>query len=264
MYPLLKRDGLSIPTIALTLFWNFALGYNPFALASSFVKYLSTTSYVAVLLLLLLDTLTLPPAHLPDLFVVLNLVLSCGVFGLGWLWSLTRLVEEAWGLVGLGGEAEQGLRSTDRYARPPGTWNERVKSSANESVTEMRHSNGTSNPSDLARPDNNTNDGFQRRNDRSVSATSSSQSAIRPQMTSPLVPPLDLAEDMLLPPGAPGNGLHVHSRSSSSSSVGRERAQINLRMRFPQQGIMSTHVSPSKTVFAEDINGQIAIAGSST
>ena len=41
MWPLLKRDGLGLQYIVLTLFWNYAIGYNPLSLRPSFVKFLS-------------------------------------------------------------------------------------------------------------------------------------------------------------------------------------------------------------------------------
>jgi hypothetical protein len=44
-----------------------------------------------------------PPYRYPDLWVVLNVLLSFGVFSGLWLWSLSRLVKEAWGIGGLRG-----------------------------------------------------------------------------------------------------------------------------------------------------------------
>lgn len=41
MWPLLQRDGVATQYAALTLLWNYALGYNPLTLRPSFVKYLS-------------------------------------------------------------------------------------------------------------------------------------------------------------------------------------------------------------------------------
>ncbi|GJN94359.1 hypothetical protein Rhopal_007433-T1 [Rhodotorula paludigena] len=102
MWPLLQRDGIPVQYLGLTLLWNFAIGYNPFTLRASFVKYLSLASYLVVFLLHTLETLASPPAHLPDLFPVLNLTLSAGVFGLAWLWATKRLTQEAWALGGIG------------------------------------------------------------------------------------------------------------------------------------------------------------------
>ncbi|BGP11435.1 Glucosyltransferase-like protein [Rhodotorula toruloides] len=102
MWPLLKRDGLAVQYLALTGLWNWAVGYNPLAMRASFVKYLSLLTYTLILLLHALESLASPPAHLPDLFPVLNLTLSAGVFGLAWLWATKRLTQEAWALGGLG------------------------------------------------------------------------------------------------------------------------------------------------------------------
>ena len=42
-----------------------------------------------------------PPARYPDLYVILNVLLSFGVFGMAWLWSLKKLLEAAWAVGGL-------------------------------------------------------------------------------------------------------------------------------------------------------------------
>ena len=44
MWPLLKKDGLGIQYLAVTLFWNYSLGLNPLELPSSAVKLLSLVS----------------------------------------------------------------------------------------------------------------------------------------------------------------------------------------------------------------------------
>ena len=40
-----------------------------------------------------------PPARYPDLFAVLNVLVSCAVFGLGWLWGMATQVEAGWALL---------------------------------------------------------------------------------------------------------------------------------------------------------------------
>ncbi|ORY54757.1 ALG6, ALG8 glycosyltransferase family-domain-containing protein [Leucosporidium creatinivorum] len=101
MWPLLKRDGLGVQYLALTLGWNYLVGYNPFHLRHSFVKYLSLGAYSAIIALHLLELVASPPAHLPDLFVLFNVALSVVVFGLGFLWASKRSVQEGWGVVGM-------------------------------------------------------------------------------------------------------------------------------------------------------------------
>ncbi|GAA5930155.1 dolichyl-P-Glc:Man(9)GlcNAc(2)-PP-dolichol alpha-1,3-glucosyltransferase [Sporobolomyces koalae] len=101
MFPLLKRDGLVTQYVAVTLLWNYLIGYNPFTLRSkSFVKALSLMAYASMLTVHLLELVTNPPVHLPDLFPVLNVVLSAGVFGLAWLWVGKRLAQESWAIGG--------------------------------------------------------------------------------------------------------------------------------------------------------------------
>ncbi|SCZ89918.1 BZ3500_MvSof-1268-A1-R1_Chr1-3g01661 [Microbotryum saponariae] len=101
MWPLLKRDGVGLAYLVLTLGWNYVIGYNPLALRRSFVKYLSIASYATIALLHVVELVASPPAHLPDLFVVMNLTVSCAVFGLGYLWASKRLVQEGWAVVGM-------------------------------------------------------------------------------------------------------------------------------------------------------------------
>ena len=43
-----------------------------------------------------------PPSRYPDLFAVLNVLISTPVFGLTWLWSIKCGVEVGWALSGLG------------------------------------------------------------------------------------------------------------------------------------------------------------------
>lgn len=58
------------------------------------------TAYSTILILHTLEFLTTPPPHLPDLFPVLNLTVSAGVFGLAWLWGGKRLAQESWAIGG--------------------------------------------------------------------------------------------------------------------------------------------------------------------
>lgn len=45
MWPLLKRDGLAVQYVAMTLLWNKLIGYNPFRLQhKSLVEYISAVS----------------------------------------------------------------------------------------------------------------------------------------------------------------------------------------------------------------------------
>lgn len=96
MWPLLKKDGLSVQYIALVLLWNYGIGHNP--LRQSALKYFTNSIYFAILVLHCAELVYVPPSRYPDLFPVLNAVLCAGVFGIAYLWSLKRLVELSWAM----------------------------------------------------------------------------------------------------------------------------------------------------------------------
>lgn len=77
-----------------TFVFSFLL-FPPFSFPTTF-----QTSYTTILSLHFLELITTPPSHLPDLFPVLNLTMSCGVFGLAWLWGGKRLGQESWAIGG--------------------------------------------------------------------------------------------------------------------------------------------------------------------
>ncbi|KAJ3345108.1 Glucosyltransferase-like protein [Kappamyces sp. JEL0680] len=62
MWPLLKKDGLALPYVASFLLWN--------------------ASYAGFVVLHVAEWCIKPPGHLPDLFVVLNVLLSTGLFAI--------------------------------------------------------------------------------------------------------------------------------------------------------------------------------------
>ncbi|KAH9947579.1 glycosyltransferase family 57 protein [Amylocystis lapponica] len=102
MWPLLKRDGLGLQYLAVTVLWNRLIGYNPFrAKPRSFLQFLAIAVYAACLALHILELLVSPPARLPDLFPVLNVLVSTPVFVLAWLWSIKRGIQVSWALGGL-------------------------------------------------------------------------------------------------------------------------------------------------------------------
>ncbi|KAI0365736.1 hypothetical protein BV20DRAFT_972820 [Pilatotrama ljubarskyi] len=102
MWPLLKRDGLGLQYVALLVFWNRLVGYNPIKFSKgSLLQLLSIAVYAACVALHLAELLFAPPAHLPDIFPVLNVLISTPVFALVWLWSIERGIEVSWTLGGL-------------------------------------------------------------------------------------------------------------------------------------------------------------------
>lgn len=132
MWPLLKRDGLGVQYVALLILWNKFVGYNPLKLGKrSWLQLLSMvcliapghhdpilmsfvqTIYATCAVLHVAEALFTPPARLPDLFPVLNVLVSTPVFALVWLWSIKRGVEVSWALGGLGS------RSSTHATQPP-------------------------------------------------------------------------------------------------------------------------------------------------
>ncbi|OJA13370.1 hypothetical protein AZE42_12061 [Rhizopogon vesiculosus] len=54
------------------------------------------------------ELIVAPPARYPDLFPVLNVLISTPTFGLIWLWSIKRSVELSWPMSGLPGKRGKG------------------------------------------------------------------------------------------------------------------------------------------------------------
>ncbi len=128
MWPLLKKDGLGLQYFALLLLWNRLIGYNPLRLPrGTFVQLLSLVrlplinqstnryesdvlffwllsqaTYAAAIGLHILEWIFTPPARYPDLYPVLNVLISTPVFVLAWLWSIKCGIEVGWAMGGLG------------------------------------------------------------------------------------------------------------------------------------------------------------------
>lgn len=51
-----------------------------------------------------------PPQHLPDLFVVLNQTVAAGIFGIAYLWSWKRLLQESWAMLGIISERDTDVK----------------------------------------------------------------------------------------------------------------------------------------------------------
>jgi alpha-1,3-glucosyltransferase len=106
MWPLLKRDGLAVQYVATLVLWNRLIGYNPLRLQkNSVVRPLSIAVYAACAILHTLELIVQPPRRYPDLFPVLNVLISTPVFVLVWLWSIKCSVEIGWALRGLPGSS---------------------------------------------------------------------------------------------------------------------------------------------------------------
>ncbi|KAG7088380.1 hypothetical protein E1B28_012381 [Marasmius oreades] len=104
MWPLLKRDGLGAQYVALLLLWNRVIGHNPLRFPiQNLVQFISINVYLAGITLHLLEMVVTPPERYPDLFAVLNVLISTPIFVLTWLWSIKGCVEVGWAIGGLGG-----------------------------------------------------------------------------------------------------------------------------------------------------------------
>lgn len=139
MWPLLKKDGLGVQYIAMLLLWCRLIGYNPFRVQfNSFVHLLSTVRdssdhhvslselideallqavNIAMTLLHLLEVVMTPPARYPDLFPVLNVLVSTPVFGLIWLWSIKRGIQVSWAIAGLPGSGANSNSNSDNKTK---------------------------------------------------------------------------------------------------------------------------------------------------
>jgi len=118
MWPLLKREQLGIQYLVSIVSYNHLIGYNPLRLIGRSTRNLLSSSIMLIYLLMvgihIAEQLIKPPSRLPDLFAVLNLSLSFLIFIASYFWSLLRIYEEAWTLVGFG--ALKGLTHETRQA----------------------------------------------------------------------------------------------------------------------------------------------------
>lgn len=74
---------------------------DPFSIGMLAEQYLKGV-YAACFALHILEFVFLPPARYPDLFPVLNVLISTPIFVLTWLWSMKSLIEARWTVGGLG------------------------------------------------------------------------------------------------------------------------------------------------------------------
>ncbi|KAL4800608.1 ALG6, ALG8 glycosyltransferase family-domain-containing protein [Aspergillus venezuelensis] len=112
LYPLLKRDGLRVPYFVMTYLWAYLMGLPPTSWqvyrhqkspADSEVdtephvltKVIHTLFYLAMIGWHVLEAFVAPPPGKPDLWVVLNVLIGAGGFGLSYLWCLWRLISQS-------------------------------------------------------------------------------------------------------------------------------------------------------------------------
>lgn len=114
MFPLLKRDGLQIPYFVLTGLWGWLMGLPPFSISAYFspandgerfsilVKLAHLATYGAIFGWHIAEAFLPAPEDKPDLWVVANVVLGAGGFGLCYLWCLWSTIERSGVLYDLG------------------------------------------------------------------------------------------------------------------------------------------------------------------
>ncbi|KAH6912825.1 glucosyltransferase Alg6 [Coprinopsis sp. MPI-PUGE-AT-0042] len=114
MWPLLKRDGQGLACLATLALWNRVAGYNPASwlwVKESSVK--ENLAYGASIALLFLESVMPIPARYPDLFPVLNVLISTPVFVLIWLWSIKCGLEVGWAVAGGWGQRGKSTSASD-------------------------------------------------------------------------------------------------------------------------------------------------------
>jgi alpha-1,3-glucosyltransferase len=111
MYPLLKREELSVPYAVMTLLWAYLIGLPPFSfetyrsrsspedLNSQFelnilAKLLHFAFYSAMIGWHVLEAFVKPLPGKPDLWVVLNALVGAGGFGIIYLWCMWKLITQ--------------------------------------------------------------------------------------------------------------------------------------------------------------------------
>ncbi|GFF99557.1 probable dolichyl pyrophosphate Man9GlcNAc2 alpha-1,3-glucosyltransferase [Aspergillus lentulus] len=113
MYPLLKRDELRVPYFVMTGLWAYLMGLPPTSFETYrsrppvgesspvsepriLTKLLHFCFYLAMIVWHVLDAFVPPPEGKPDLWVVLNVLIGAGGFGIAYLWCMWRLITQCW------------------------------------------------------------------------------------------------------------------------------------------------------------------------
>jgi alpha-1,3-glucosyltransferase len=113
LYPLLKREDLTIPYFVVTLLWAYLLGLPPTSIeifrsrpsqAKESSVHIVTTLihsvyYLSMIAWHILEAFVPPPTRKPDLWVVLNVLIGASGFGLIYLWCTWNLIVQTFGSV---------------------------------------------------------------------------------------------------------------------------------------------------------------------
>jgi len=101
LFPLLRRDALAVPYFVLAPLWAWLLALPPFSLAAyplrgaaaldALEAALHLPAYAAMVAWHVVEAFVPPPVDKPDLWVVANVLIGAGGFGLCYLWCLGEL-----------------------------------------------------------------------------------------------------------------------------------------------------------------------------
>lgn len=112
MYPLLKREQLSIPYFVITLLWVYLLGLFPTSIETYrsrnakeasvhiLTALIHSAFYISMIGWHVVEAFVPPPADKPDLWVVLNVLIGASGFALAYAWSTVNLIIQAYRLSG--------------------------------------------------------------------------------------------------------------------------------------------------------------------
>ncbi|KAF2109460.1 glucosyltransferase [Lophiotrema nucula] len=105
MFPLLKRDQLRVPYFVISLLWAYLLGLPPVSISAyrqgiaDGLNLLSTILHINIYLAMVAwhfaEAFFPPPKDKPDLWVVANVLIGVGGFGLCYLWCTWNLLQKS-------------------------------------------------------------------------------------------------------------------------------------------------------------------------
>ena len=125
LFPLLKREDLRVPYLVITLLWAYLLGLPPTSLETYrsraltdenagpeprlLTKLLHLSFYVVMIVWHVVEEFVPAPPGKPDLWVVMNVLVGAGGFGIAYLWCLWKLVVQCRRIdqKGAGGEGDR-------------------------------------------------------------------------------------------------------------------------------------------------------------
>ncbi|SMQ45974.1 unnamed protein product [Zymoseptoria tritici ST99CH_1A5] len=124
LFPLLARDQLRMPYLVLTSLWAYLLGLPPFSISAYthpakeggvniLTKLIHLGTYAAALAWHGAELFVPPPENKPDLWVVANVCIGAGAFGLCYLWCLWNLAVDS-GLLSFVGVQKQRVLASEK------------------------------------------------------------------------------------------------------------------------------------------------------